>query len=216
MNAEKMNQMKATVLIVDDIPVNLNLLRGILEPEGYKILGATSGETALRIAARTIPDLILLDVVMQGLDGFETCRRLKAEPSTADVPVIFVTAKTEPEEVVRGFRVGGVDYITKPIQKEEVLVRVETHLRINRLAKMLSQKNEELEQRTAELEEALAHVKTLSGLIPICANCKKIRDDDGYWHHLELYIQDHSEALFSHGICPECAKKLYPDFYKEK
>lgn len=209
MSQGKTHQMKATILIVDDIPANLNVLRKALEPEGYTILGATSGEFALQIATRAIPDLILLDVMMPGIDGFETCRRLKAEPSTANIPVIFITAKVEQEEVVTGFRVGGVDYITKPFKNEEVLARVETHLKINQLTKSLLQKNK-------ELEEALAKVKTLSGLIPICANCKKIRDDDGYWHQVEVYVRDHSEAEFSHGICPECAKKLYPEFFKEE
>ena len=86
-----MNEPKATVLVVDDVPANLNLLREALEPEGYEILGAPSGEIALQIADRVVPDLILLDIVMKGIDGFETCRRLKADPKTADVPVIFVT-----------------------------------------------------------------------------------------------------------------------------
>jgi len=151
MDAIQPNQTKATILIADDIPANLNLLRETLEPEGYKILGAPSGEIALQIAARVIPDLILLDVVMGGIDGFETCRRLKSEPSTADVPVVFITIKDKPQEIVKGFRAGGVDYITKPFQGEEVLVRVETHLKIDQLTKALLEKNRELKQRTDEL-----------------------------------------------------------------
>ena len=154
MNQNKTNQVKAKILIADDVPANLNLLRETLESEGYQISGVPSGEIALKVATRTIPDLILLDVVMNGIDGFETCRRLKADPSTADIPVIFVTIKEKPEEIVNGFQVGGVDYITKPFQKEEVIVRVENHLKISQLTKTLAQKNSELEARTAELIKA--------------------------------------------------------------
>jgi DNA-binding NtrC family response regulator len=148
------NTSPATLLIVDDIPANLNLLRETLEPEGYEILGAPSGEIALQIATRTIPELVLLDIVMKGIDGIETCRRLKADPKTADIPVLFITLHHEVEKIVSGFRVGGVDYISRPFHKEELLARVATHLKINRLTKALSQKNNELEQRTLELTAA--------------------------------------------------------------
>ena len=123
----------AEILIVDDIPANLNLLRQALEPEGYNIIAAPSGEVALQIADRTQPDLILLDIMMPGMDGFETCHLLKSDKATADIPVIFITAKDEMESVVEGFEVGGVDYITKPFQHEEVRARVVTHLAIKRL-----------------------------------------------------------------------------------
>jgi len=141
----------ATILIVDDIPANLNLLREGLEPEGYEILGAPSGEIALQIANRTVPDLILLDIVMKGLNGFETCHRLKAEPKTADIPVIFITAKDETQNVVEGFRVGGVDYVTKPFRNEEVCARVKTHLRLREANKQLETENA---RKTEELEMA--------------------------------------------------------------
>jgi len=143
----------ATILIVDDIPANLNLLREGLEPEGYEILGAPSGEIALQIANRTVPDLILLDIVMKGIDGFETCRRLKADPKTANIPVIFITVKDEVEDIVTGFQVGGVDYITKSYRKEELLARVKTHLKIAQLTKALSQRNAELTQEIAKREQ---------------------------------------------------------------
>jgi len=144
---------RAKVLIVDDIPANLNLLSEALTPEGYEILGATSGEMALRSAARAFPDLILLDIVMPGIDGFETCRRLKADPKTANIPVIFITVKDEVEDIVTGFQVGGVDYITKSYRKEELLARVKTHLKIAQLTKALSQKNAELTQEIAKREQ---------------------------------------------------------------
>ena len=154
MAANSKERMQATILIVDDIPANLNLLREALEPEGYEILGAPSGEIALQIAGRTIPDLVLLDIVMEGIDGFETCRRLKADPKTADIPVIFITINDEVERIVNGFRVGGVDYIPKPFQKEELLIRVENHLKISRLTQELLKKNRELEDEISRREQA--------------------------------------------------------------
>ncbi len=105
--------------------------------------------------------------------------------------------------------------ITKPFQIEEVLARVYTHLTIRDLQKTLQEKNEQLQIKNNELETALAKVKLLSGLLPICANCKKIRNDEGYWQQVEVYIHEHSEADFSHGVCPDCMKKLYPDLYNK-
>jgi len=145
----------ATILIVDDIPANLNLLREALEPEGYKILGATSGERALQIANRTVVDLILLDIVMPGINGFETCRRLKSEPKTADIPVIFITVKDEVENIVTGFQVGGVDYLTKSAQQEELLARVQTHLKISQLTKSLLETSIQLAQANRELQQEI-------------------------------------------------------------
>ena len=156
MSQSQIDPMKAEILIVDDIPANLNLLRQTLESEGYTIIGAPSGEVALQIAARAQPDLILLDVMMPGIDGFETCRYLKADDATADIPVIFITAKEETESLVEGFRVGGVDYITKPFKDEEVRIRVETHLKIDRLTKEVLQKNRALQDEIAKRKQAQA------------------------------------------------------------
>ena len=152
MNPSQREQPK--ILIVDDIPANLTLLSNALEPEGYQILAAPSGKVALNIAHRVLPDLIILDVLMPGMDGFETCRRLKKEESTRAIPVIFITAKGETEGVVEGFRAGGVDYIAKPFEQEEVLVRVETHLKINRLTQELLERNRDLEAEIAKREQA--------------------------------------------------------------
>ena len=154
MNANPIDPMNAEILIVDDIPDNLNLLCQTLESEGYNIIAAPSGEIALQIVARIQPDLILLDIMMPGMDGFETCRRFKADKRLANIPVIFITARDETESVVEGFQVGGVDYITKPFQKEEVLVRVQTHLKNHLLTQELIQKNRELEQEIAKRKQA--------------------------------------------------------------
>jgi DNA-binding NtrC family response regulator len=157
------------ILIIDDTPANLNLLTAVLEPRGYEIFAAPGGEAGLKIAAKALPDLILLDVVMPGRDGFAICRELKAEQATRDIPVLFITAKQETASVLNGFRVGAVDYILKPFQAEEVVGRVETHLKISRLTRELQRKNTELEaevtrRRVAEdaRERADARLSTLS------------------------------------------------------
>jgi len=139
------------ILLVDDVAANLSVLSAALEPEGYEIFTASNGGVALKIVAKAKPDLILLDVLMPELDGLETCRRLKQDGATRDIPVIFITARNEMESVVEGFRAGGVDYIIKPFQAEEVLSRVATHLRLSRLTRELQEKNHALQTRTAEL-----------------------------------------------------------------
>lgn len=142
------------VLIVDDVISNVELLSRALEPVGYEILVAQNGEDALRIAARARPHLILMDVMMPGLDGLSTCRRLKQDPQLAAIPVIFITALDERESVVRGFAAGAIDYVVKPFHGEEVLLRVEHQLRLHRLNRRLEDKNAELLARMAEVEEA--------------------------------------------------------------
>lgn len=124
---------RGVILIVDDTPDNLALLSDALDDEGYMVLVALDGSSALSRIQRRRPDLILLDAMMPGLDGFETCERIKADPTTADIPVLFMTALVETEHVVRGFEAGGIDYVTKPINTSEVLARVASHLRTARI-----------------------------------------------------------------------------------
>jgi PleD family two-component response regulator len=185
------------ILIVDDTPANLRLLSGMLAEQGYRVRLAPNGKLALMSARANPPDLILLDIKMPGLNGYEVCERLKADPRTSDIPVIFISALDQTEDKVKAFTFGGVDYVTKPFQVEEVLARVRTHLRLRGLQKQLA-------ERVRELEEALSMVKRLEGLLPICSYCKRVRDDQDYWHRVESYIEARSEALFSHGICPDC------------
>ena len=148
---EQIDPKRPQVLIVDDTPDNLKILWDVLEPEGYKILAAPNGKTALRIATGALPDLILLDIMMPDMNGYEVCRQLKENETTKQIPVIFITVRDEKESVIEAFRAGGVDYIIKPFENEEVLLRVNTHLEINRLTQTLSEKNRDLEQRTEEL-----------------------------------------------------------------
>ncbi|MCK6602448.1 MAG: hybrid sensor histidine kinase/response regulator [Bacteroidetes bacterium] len=155
---------KHTILMVDDNPINLNVLLDALKHHGFKLLAAKSGEEAIQRASFAKPDLILLDVLMPGIDGFETCRILKENEETADIPVIFMTALADTVDKVRGFSLGAVDYITKPFQHEEVLSRVNAHLMIQDLKRSLEAKNEELARKNSLLDEALIREKELNRL----------------------------------------------------
>jgi putative nucleotidyltransferase with HDIG domain len=148
---------KGKILAVDDTPASLRLLTDILKEEGYEVRSAISGELALRAAAGNPPELILLDIRMPEMDGFEVCRRLKAQPATRDVPVIFVSAVSETDEKVQGFEIGAVDFVTKPYQRDELLARVRTHLELNRLRNHLE---DLVGERTAELRESEKKLRT--------------------------------------------------------
>jgi len=145
---------KSTVLIVDDDPTNLGVLVDVLSYEGFNVSISKSGDKALKQIERSNPDIILLDIRMPGLDGFETCRRLKENEATKEIPVIFLTALTDTGDKVKGFEVGGVDYITKPFQHEEVLARIAAHLNIQQLKKHLQENNRRLQQEIAERKKA--------------------------------------------------------------
>jgi DNA-binding NtrC family response regulator len=152
----------ARILIVDDIPANLDVLCQSLEAAAYQVLVASTAGLALQLAVREVPDLILLDVRMPGMDGFEICRRLKQAPETREIPVMFLTGLGQTEGVVEGFEAGGVDYIVKPFHPKEVLVRVRTHLERARLAGELAAKNQQLTQANQELQEEVTRRRALT------------------------------------------------------
>jgi sigma-B regulation protein RsbU (phosphoserine phosphatase) len=207
------------ILIVDDIAKNIQVLGSILLKDGYAISYATNGHQALEMVGTENYDLILLDIMMPELDGFEVCRRIKQMPGKQDIPIIYLTARTQKHDIVEGLNSGAVDYITKPFNSAELKARVLTQLQLkearDRIAEQnfqLKEQNNHLEKLNQELKDALEKIKTLEGIIPICSICKNIRDDKGYWERIEAFMCKHSDAVFSHGICPECAKKHYPDF----
>lgn len=214
--------MKANVLIVDDISRNIQILANILERSGYAVSYALSGQQALDILQNEECDLILLDVTMPVLDGYETCLRIKELPGKESIPIIFLTARAEQKDINRGFETGAVDYLIKPCNTAELLARVETHVQLKKTRDLLEErnrelrrKNEDLEKLNADLQDILKKVEILEGILPICSFCKKIRDDQGYWSQVESYISKHSKALFSHSLCPDCAKIHYPDIFPE-
>jgi CheY-like chemotaxis protein len=194
---------RPVVLVVDDNEDNLTLIGKIVESAGYEAVLATSGSQALEFVADDQPDLILLDIMMPEMDGYAVCNELKVDAAVREVPVLFLTAKADPDDITRGFAAGAVDFIAKPFHAAELRARVRTHLELKR-------QRDELSRRTAELEQALSHVKTLRGLLPICAWCKKIRNDQGYWDQLESYLSSRTDATFSHAICPDCAARAFP------
>lgn len=144
-----------SLLLVDDQPNNIKVLFDFLVASGYRVLVAQDGESALEKAANASPHLILLDVMMPGIDGFETCRRLKLDEKTKDIPVIFMTALADTPHSVKGFEVGAVDYVTKPIQQEEVLARIETQLTIRKMYLELQEKTKALGKKNVQLEREI-------------------------------------------------------------
>ncbi len=238
------SQEDAVILVVDDTPANLHLLRTLLSARGYSVRSAPTGRHALIFLKKTLPDLILLDIKMPEIDGYDMCRLLKKEKRTADIPIIFISALDTVTDKVKAFALGGADYISKPFHPDEVLSRVRTHLDLKKVHRELADRNRRLEKEIlerkhaenalrrqslelqerlaerdrliAELKKAAIHIKTLNGLLPICASCKNIRNDEGYWEQIEVYIRDHADITFTHSICPNCKIKLYPpDKYPE-
>ena len=197
---------QAKVLVVEDAPINVDIVLGLLgQDPGLVLSVARSGGEALAAVRASAPDLILLDIGLPDLDGYAVCQALKADPQSQRIPVIFLTSREEPEDVALGFEAGGVDYITKPFEPLELKARVDCHLAQKRWA-------DAERALIAKLEAALAEVKTLSGLIPICAWCKQVRDDQGFWQQVEKYMADRSEASFTHSVCPTCLPKLKAQF----
>jgi len=204
------------ILIVDDSPDQQVLLRDILGKAGHTdLLSADSAKVAfpmLDMDGQDPPtqiDLILMDVFMPELDGVEACRQIKRRPHLCDIPIIMVTAKSDRSNLQAAFAAGANDYIV------ELLARVSSALALKKEMDCRKAREGELRRSNDELQKALREVKVLRGLIPICASCKKIRNDGGFWQQLEEYIGEHSEAEFSHGICQPCVEKLYPGVYPD-
>jgi DNA-binding response OmpR family regulator len=191
------------VLIADDEPESRRLLDRTIRGLGYEVTVATDGREAWEALRQPqAPRLAILDWQMPGLDGLELCRRLRADESTKSIYVVLLTGQSGSANLVAGLRGGADDYITKPFDVEELSARLAVGGRIAEL-------QDRLAQRVRELEQTLAQVHQLRGLIPICAWCKKVRTDRDYWQQVEEYIGEHSEARFSHGICPECLERQH-------
>jgi putative two-component system response regulator len=170
------NTEKPIVMTVDDTPANLELLQGILQKQGYQVAAFPRGDMALKAAAKSLPDLVLLDIMMPEMDGFEVCRRFKEHPELKDIPILFISALGDPANKVRAFSEGGLDYVTKPFQEEEVLARVNTHISLHWAKKALERHNLDLENLVKEKVEEISD----SQLATILAVSKltEYRDDD--------------------------------------
>jgi response regulator RpfG family c-di-GMP phosphodiesterase len=197
-------QGKAKILIVDDDKINISLFERALHKD-YDLCSADNGETALTLMCEERPDLVLLDVMMPGMSGFEVIRAMKTLPGVAELPVIFVTALDHGESESEGLELGAVDYIHKPFDVALTKLRIRNHVE-------RKQQRDQLKQQKLELEGTLARIKRLEGIISICMYCKQIRNSDQAWQQIEVYISEHSEAEFSHGICPSCKDEHFPNF----
>jgi DNA-binding response OmpR family regulator len=204
---------RAQILVVDDEPINIRLIETTLRSE-YDIISATNGFDAIRLAKDQPPDLIILDFMMPDLSGFDVCRVLKSEADFAEIPVIFLTGMDSADAESEGLKVGGIDYLTKPVNLDLLRLRVRNHILSKERNDLVRQQRDLLTRQNEELEEALSRIRRLEGVIPICMHCKSIRRDDTSWQQLENYISDHTDALFSHGICPSCLAEHYPDVKK--
>lgn len=192
------------ILIAEDDVTSRTILSEVLKKYGYTVLATRNGAEAWQAMQEPdAPPLAILDWMMPEMDGPEVVRRIRARPTHRPPYLILLTAKGEKADIIAGLEIGADDYLAKPFNPGELRARIEVGKRIVELQETLAVKIDELRQ-------ALDQIKTLRGIVPICASCKKIRDDQGYWNQVEVYLRDHTEAEFSHSICPECMKKLYP------
>ena len=189
------------VLVADDDAAFRRVIEMLLAEQGLEVLTASDGEAAWRVLQEAPEPLVaLLDWMMPGLEGVEICRRVRTATGLPPRYVLLLTARQRQADIVAGLEAGANDFVTKPFEPEELLARVRVGVRVVEL-------QAEVARRVRELEDALAHIKTLRGLLPICCYCKKIRDDHDYWEQVESYITKHSDAEFTHGICPDCYEK---------
>lgn len=197
------------ILIAEDDQISKKMLQTILIREGYGVVAVEDGVKALEAIRESVPDMLITDWMMPDMDGLQLSRQIRDLQLPSYVYIILLTALTEKEKIREGLDAGADDYVTKPYDRTELLARVRAGERVIQLEKSLRQRN-------AELSDALAQVKQLKGLLPICMFCKKIRKDENYWQQIEQYLVEHTEADFSHSICPECMEEHYPDYVKRK
>ena len=208
-----MKDNKIQVLVAeDDFFVTQDILR-TLKQIGYEIAGvASNGESAVDLSQSLKPDVILMDIKMPKMDGLQAAEMIQSRRPT---PIVILSAYETEEFVRRATQTGVGAYLTKPPKAAEIDRAIS--ISMARHADLMEARRlyQELETKNMALRKALKEVETLRQLIPICSNCKKVRNDDGYWEQIDHYLRIHSDIKFTHGICPDCLKKLYPDFASE-
>jgi len=198
--------LNASILVVDDQEANVLLLERMLRGAGYVSIASTMHpHQVCELHRQNRYSLILLDLQMPGMDGFQVMESLKEIETDSYLPVLVITA--HPDHKLRALQAGAKDFISKPFDLAEVLMRVHNMLEVRLLHLETKKHNGQLEAANRELTQALSEVKVLRGILPICAYCKKIRDDKDYWQSVEKYISSRTDAQFSHGFCPECFEK---------
>jgi DNA-binding response OmpR family regulator len=193
------------VLIADDDAALRHGLQVQLTRWGYETVVCEDGDAARAVLGEDPPPLAILDWNMPGADGMTLCREIRADSAMSTMYVILLTAHDSLDQMVEGLTGGADEYIIKPFDWDVLRARIKIGARIAALQQNLA-------QRVVELQNALTMVKQLSGLLPICSYCKKIRGDDNYWQQLETYLSEHSEAQFSHGVCPDCFEHVKKEF----
>lgn len=197
------------ILIAEDDLVSRRVLCATLEKFGYEVVVAADGAEAWAfLQSADSPDLAILDWMMPEVDGVEICRRVREIASATPPYLILLTAKTSKEDMVIGLDAGANDYLTKPFDRAELRARVQVGVHVLELQRNLA-------ERVSQLETALSQVKRLEGLLPICSYCKKIRDEHDYWQLVDNYLTEHTDVLFSHGICPDCYERVSEEFKRE-
>jgi DNA-binding response OmpR family regulator len=190
------------VLIAEDDLVSRKMLEATLTRWGYEVVITCDGESAWKaLASEDAPRIAILDWMMPNLDGVDVIRRIRERVHGEPPYILLLTAKGNKEDIVSGLEAGADDYVIKPFDREELRARLQAGIRILNL-------QAQLQARVHELEEAITRVRTLQGLLPICSYCKRVRNDGDYWQQVESYIADHSDARFSHGICPDCFESV--------
>ncbi len=193
------------VLIAEDDSVSRRLLEVLLAGWGHEVISVEDGLaawTALEdLEKENCPAVAILDWMMPKMDGIEVCRKISTGRRSTPVHIILLTGRASKEDIIVGLEAGAGDYLTKPVWNGELRARLQVGIRIVELQSSLA-------DRIHKLESALGNIKQLQGMLPICCYCKKIRNDKNYWQQVDAYVTEHSEAQFSHGICPDCFESI--------
>jgi sigma-B regulation protein RsbU (phosphoserine phosphatase) len=189
---------RSKILIADDEPVTRAAVKKVVTRRGWEVVVCDNGhDAAAQFDLENPPDVAVLDWMMPGLDGSELCQRLRKKKVRAYL--IMLTGRTRPEDLVQALASGADDYVRKPFDWSELIARIKVGVRVSLLQR-------QLDEKVSQLQASLANAKQLGGLLPICSYCKRIRDDRDYWNGLEHYISSHSDAKFTHGVCPSCMR----------
>ncbi len=207
-------QFDISVLYVEDEDLTREEVRELLQERFREVFVARNGAEGLEQFRENNPDLVITDILMPVMDGLTMVKEIRA--FNQGVPVIVTTAYSETSYMIDAIDANVDQFVIKPIELKKFFAAIKKCTEIIESRKASKRHEEEREKLIGDLQEALSKVKQLSGLLPICASCKKIRDDNGYWNQIESYLREHSEAEFSHGLCPECAQKLYPPLHLKK
>ncbi|MFZ2196575.1 MAG: response regulator [Thermodesulfovibrionales bacterium] len=212
-NNHQGEKLAISILYVEDEEITRSAVARMLKRRVLNVYEAENGQEGLELYKQYRPDIVISDIRMPVLDGMEMSKEIKALDKNSKI--ILTTAHSDASILINSIEVGIDKYILKPLDIASLFSSVEKCAENIMLEKKIQQQNKEKDELIAKLQNALDKVKFLSGLLPICSSCKKIRDDKGYWQQIESYVREHSEAQFTHGLCPDCLTKLYPNLIQD-